>query len=73
MHTVARMKRNDDDEMLTVEEVAQWLRLSPATVRRLRRKGLRGSKLGRQIRFRRADVAAFIRKTAELDDTEGDG
>lgn len=39
---------------------------------RLRRKGQRGSKVGRQIGILRGDVSEFIRTTAEIDDEKGE-
>ncbi|MDQ3707609.1 MAG: helix-turn-helix domain-containing protein [Chloroflexota bacterium] len=49
-------------DILTVEEVAQRLRLNPFTIRRLLREGaLRGSKVGkRQWRVQLRDLEAYL-------------
>ena len=49
-------------DVLTAEEVAEWLRLSRRTVVRLLETGrLRGTKAGRQWRIERRAVEAFLR------------
>ena len=49
-------------EIATVEEVAAWLRIGAATVRRLVKLGeLPGAKLGRRIWFSRALLVAWLR------------
>ena len=48
-------------EVLTVTEVAKFLRISTETVYRLAKRGeLRGRKIGRIWRFRRRDVGDFL-------------
>jgi excisionase family DNA binding protein len=56
-----------DDELLTTEEVANWLRVPVATVRQWRanRDGPRGHRVGRHIRYRRSDVEAWLAKRAD--------
>lgn len=45
------------DEVLTSKEVAEYLRTTPDTIKRMARAGrLPGLKLGRVWRFRRADI-----------------
>lgn len=59
---------NDLPEILTADEVADWLRLSPATVRRLAAAGeMPGLRLGaKQWRFHRDALRAwFDAKTKE--------
>lgn len=53
---------NSNDPLMTVEEVAEYTRLSPATVRWLRhaRRGPVASVLGRRVLYRRSDVDAWI-------------
>jgi excisionase family DNA binding protein len=48
--------------LLTVEEVAEWLKVSPQTVRvwRYRGKGPRVIKVGHHPRYRRADVESWL-------------
>ncbi len=49
------------DGLLTVSEVAAWLRLKPAAVRALaRRSEITFFRVGRSIRFESADVEAFL-------------
>jgi type IV pilus assembly protein PilB len=51
------------EELLTLIEAAQFLGISPRTLQRLLEQGsLRGSKVGRQWRFRRADLAAYLNR-----------
>ncbi|MBI4961638.1 MAG: helix-turn-helix domain-containing protein [Desulfomonile tiedjei] len=53
---------NKEPEVLTTEEAADFLRLSPYGVRDLaRRKVLPGRKVGRDWRFYRADLVAWLR------------
>lgn len=50
------------DELLTVEDVAAWVRVEPATVYRWVSRGTapKHSKVGDLVRFRRADVRAWL-------------
>lgn len=51
----------EQHEVMTLEEVAQFLRVSERTVQRLIADGkLTGIKVGRQWRFRQADVVAAL-------------
>jgi excisionase family DNA binding protein len=53
--------RGGSNRLLTVEEVAEWLRVTPTTVRnRHRLWGLKPQKVGRLLRFRERDVATFL-------------
>jgi excisionase family DNA binding protein len=55
-----------DDGILNSKEVARLLDLSPDTVNEFARRSLiPGFKKGRQWRFRRRDVAAFLRQQRE--------
>lgn len=45
------------DQLLTLEQVAELLSVSPRTVRRLRIPTVR---LGRLVRYRASDVARFV-------------
>jgi excisionase family DNA binding protein len=52
--------RDGPDRLLTTGEIAERWRVSPKTVRRLVAKGvLRSVRIGRQIRFRLADVVSL--------------
>ena len=60
-----------DVALLTVEDVAQRLKVSPSTVRRLiRRGGLKTVRLGRLIRIRPADLNAYIERHIEAGGSE---
>lgn len=50
------------DELLTVEDVAAWVRVEPGTVYRWVSQGTapKHSKVGDLVRFRRADVRAWL-------------
>jgi excisionase family DNA binding protein len=54
-----------DPPLMTVEEVAQYLAMSPAWVRQhacgLRKPHLPSIKLGKSVRFRRATIQTFIK------------
>ncbi|MGQ9689384.1 MAG: helix-turn-helix domain-containing protein [Desulfobaccales bacterium] len=51
-----------EHEVLTVAEAAEFLRLTPYAVRRLARRGvLPGRKLGKEWRFYRPDLVAWLR------------
>jgi len=52
-------------EMMTVEELAEYLKLDPQTVyRRFRRGQLPGVRIGRAIRFKRDVVDNWLRATS---------
>jgi len=47
--------------MMTLREVAQWLRVNPATVYRMvRREQIPAFRFGRNFRFRRSEIEAGI-------------
>ncbi|MFU9033461.1 MULTISPECIES: helix-turn-helix domain-containing protein [unclassified Streptomyces] len=59
----AHMTRGGSNRLLTVEEVAAWLRVSEATVRKKYRAwGIRPQKVGRLLRFRERDIANYLEK-----------
>ena len=54
------------ETVLTVKEVAEYLRVTPKTVYSLAKQGsLKAFRVGRAVRFRRGDVNQFIAKSAE--------
>ena len=57
------------DRLLTIDELAEWLNVAPATVRdwRTRRPGFLpvAVKLGGQVRYRRSDVEAWLEARRE--------
>jgi excisionase family DNA binding protein len=54
------------DELMTVEQVADKLRMKKSTVEDYRRRGLLpGFKLGRHIRFRRSEIERAIERLSE--------
>ena len=71
----------DRPDVLTVEEVADWLRIGVKTAYRLAQRGeLPSMKIGRVLRFRRVDVEAHLERLAATkgeagvtDDGDGDG
>jgi excisionase family DNA binding protein len=62
------------DRLLTVKEVAAWLRVSQAFVyahaSKERRPYLQSVKIGKSVRFRRTDVEAFISLCERLKEAE---
>jgi len=49
------------EALLTVHEVAEWLKVNPETVKRLARRGaLPSYVIGRRRRFRRDDVETYL-------------
>jgi excisionase family DNA binding protein len=57
------MKRDGVNRLLTVEEVAEWLRVSETTVRKkYRRWGIKPQKVGRLLRFREHDIANYLER-----------
>ena len=49
------------DDFLTIREVADLLKVSDKTVRRLEARGeLPGFRVGAQVRFRREDIDAWV-------------
>ena len=61
-------------EWLTIEEIAEELRVSEETVRRwIRTKQLKALSIGRGYRIRRKDYEDFLdRHSTEIEDTEED-
>ena len=56
------MAYSEPGQLLTVAEVAEWLRLHPITVRRHIKAGLiRAVRIGRAVRVPEAEVAKFGR------------
>jgi len=51
--------------LLTLAEVADFLSVSPKTVRRLIGRGLPCVRLGRVVRFRQADLLRFVEARKE--------
>jgi len=50
-----------DNSLMTVDEVAEFLRLKPETIRSMARRGdLPGIKLGRVWRFRRSSISQIL-------------
>jgi excisionase family DNA binding protein len=62
------------DELLTLDEVAEILRVPPATVRKWRnnRDGPLGFRVGKYVRYRRSQVDKFI-ADMEARQREADG
>lgn len=51
-----------EEQMLTPEEAAAYLRVNPQTIyRRLRKGELPGAKIGQQWRIRKIDLDAYLR------------
>ena len=53
------------DQLLTLQQVAEYLNVSPRTVRRLLLRGLPSVRLGRLVRFRDQDVARWVEARKE--------
>ncbi|MFE4024365.1 helix-turn-helix domain-containing protein [Streptomyces sp. NPDC059101] len=51
------------NRLLTPEEVAAWLKVSEITVKnKYRAWGIKAQKVGRLLRFRERDIAAYLEK-----------
>ncbi len=56
-----------DDEMLTIDEVAAYLKLKPQTIYKWAQKGkIPGAKFGKEWRFRRSTIEDWIDQQIEL-------
>jgi len=55
------------ERLLTIEDVADWIRTTPAAIhtQRYRGAGPRGVRVGKRILFRRADVEDWLDARAE--------
>lgn len=62
----------DRPDLLTTEEVAEWLRTSAATIRYWRHlnQGPPGFKVGRRVLYRREDVETWISQQQEADGSD---
>lgn len=65
--SVDRLRTNPSDpELLTVDDVARWLNVPKRWVYdRAQRGELPSGRVGKYLRFRRPDVAAYIERTFE--------
>jgi predicted DNA-binding transcriptional regulator AlpA len=63
----ANDRRWQPDPLLTVDEVAIWIRKPKATLYAWRSRGLgpRGIRLGNSLRYRRSDVEAWLDEHAD--------
>ena len=53
-----------EDELLTTDEVARWLKITRQTVQRLIQRGqLTASRIGREWRVKRRELDAFLQAT----------
>jgi len=60
------------EQLLKVEQVAEWLAFRPSTVRAYCERGkMPHVRIGGQLRFRREDVAAWIEEHAHRSRTPG--
>ncbi|MDP9069243.1 MAG: helix-turn-helix domain-containing protein [Actinomycetota bacterium] len=57
-----------DDQLLTLQDVAKLLEVSPNTVYywRYQRTGPKGHKVGRRVRYWKSDVLAWLREREDL-------
>lgn len=61
-----------DDEMLTIEELAAYLKLRPQTIYKWAQRGtLPGAKLGKEWRFRRSAIERWIDGHTQGCETDG--
>lgn len=63
-----------DDEWLTTEEVVRRAKLASREslyAMRSRGRGPRGYKIGRELRFKASDIAAWMERNADPQDGEG--
>jgi excisionase family DNA binding protein len=59
----------NDDHFLTTEEVIDYLHVNLRTVYRLLKKGLPGFRVGRQWRFRKKDIDAWLERNRPVGQT----
>ncbi len=52
-------------QLLTIEQVAEFLGVSPRTVRRLMRRGLPSVRFGRLVRFEQRDLLRWVEARKE--------
>ena len=59
---ITRGAKSEDDEILTVEDVAKILKVPVGTIRKWRseKTGPKGFRVGKYVRFRRSSVDLFI-------------
>jgi excisionase family DNA binding protein len=60
------VKSTQVDALLTVDEVAQYLRLEPGTIRAMARRGeLPAVKVGRMWRFKKSSLIEYLKEGPE--------
>jgi excisionase family DNA binding protein len=68
METTENKETGPGEELLNLDEAVQFLGTSKATLYRLLKQGdLRGLKVGRQWRFRKADLLAYMERAPEAE------
>ena len=55
-----QMAQTAPSPMMSLQEVAEYLQVSPDTVKNLMERGLPGIRVGRQFRFRREEVEQWL-------------
>ena len=56
------IKTDDSERLLTREELAAYWRVSPKTVSRISERDLPVVRIGKQVRYRLADVSAYEKR-----------
>jgi len=59
---VPMIKTDDSERLLTREELAAYWRVSPKTVSRISERDLPVVRIGKQVRYRLADVSAYEKR-----------
>jgi excisionase family DNA binding protein len=60
---VSMNDKSDLEPLMTVDEVAEWVRLAPGTIRqKVKARDIPFVKIGRNTRFRRADIERWIKE-----------
>jgi excisionase family DNA binding protein len=64
---VVRPGRAEPERLMTIDEVAEYTRLSKSTLYKLgsQGRGPKAARLGKHLRFRRSDVEAWIAANSE--------
>lgn len=64
--------RNDFEPLMTVEEVADYIKFEPSTIRQwVKARSIPHLKVGRSTRFRRQDIDAWVDRAKVMPPTEG--
>ena len=61
MATIRKIEKNNDHDILSLEELCKYLKLTKSTIYKLTQRGeIPSSRIGKQLRFRRSRIEEWL-------------